>query len=510
MGFYIQFGKVGDEMEKVLQQKKVTKRPFVLIAIMIAMFMSAVEATIVSTAMPKIVAELGKFSLYSWVFSSYLLMQTVTILIYGKLSDLFGRKPVFTFGVIVFILGSLLCGLSTSMEMLILFRFIQGFGAGAVQPIATTIVGDMYSKEERAKIQGYLSSVWGISSILGPALGGFFVMYASWSYVFWLNIPLGILSLIGVWFFFHENMDKQKQSIDYLGSAFVFIGISALMLVLVEGGVRYAWLSTEMLSLMSVSILFFVLFIWQEKRSKNPTMPFEMWRNRLILTSNLTSLTTGMILIGVSSYLPAFVQGVMGKSALVAGFSLTTMSIGWPIASTLAGKLVLKYHYRNVSIVGGIFLIIGAIIFSLLTPVLGPWWAALGSFIIGIGMGLTSTTFIIAIQTTVDWSKRGIATATNLFMRSLGSTVGAAFLGGILNSQLKREIEQAGLSTERVSVDMTNVLLDPILRGEMSSKMINVLEKGLTTGLHTVYMTLVLLSVISFFFIMKMPKKNRE
>lgn len=496
-------------MEKALQTKK-TNRPLVLASIMIAMFMSAVEATIVSTAMPQIVADLGKFSLYSWVFSSYLLMQTVTILIYGKLSDLFGRKPVFLFGVIVFIIGSLLCGLAPSMEMLILFRFIQGFGAGAVQPIATTIVGDIYSKEERAKIQGYLSSVWGISSILGPALGGFFVMYANWSYVFWINIPLGIVALIGVGFFFHENVDKKKQSIDYLGSALILIGISALMLVLVEGGIRYSYFSKEIIGLFSVSILCLVLFIWQERRVANPAMPFELWKNPIISISNVTSLTTGMILIGVSSYLPAFVQGVMGKSALVAGFSLTTMSIGWPIASTLAGKLVLKYHYRSISIIGGFFLIIGAIVFSLLTPELGPLWAAFGSFLIGVGMGLTSTTFIIAIQTSVDWSQRGIATATNLFMRSLGSTVGAAFLGGLLNSRLKREIERSNLSTENVSVDMTNVLLDPVQKEKLSNTMIQVLEKGLTSGLHTVYLALIFLSVISLIFILKMPKKNKD
>jgi len=191
-------------------QKKQTKRPLVLAAVMLAMFMGAIEATIVSTAMPAIVADLGGFTLYSWVFSAYLLMNSVTVLLYGKLSDLFGRKPILSFGIIIFLIGSILCGFASTMHTLILFRLIQGFGAGAVMPIATTIVGDIYTAEERAKIQGYLSSVWGISAITGPAVGGLLVQYVSWHYVFWINIPLGLLALLGLWLFLHENLTKQK------------------------------------------------------------------------------------------------------------------------------------------------------------------------------------------------------------------------------------------------------------------------------------------------------------
>ena len=205
----------GVHMEKALMGGKSTKktnRPIVLASIMLAMFMGAIEATIVSTAMPAIVGDLGGFSLYSWVFSSYLLMNSVTVLIYGKLSDLFGRKPILIFGIIMFLIGSILCGFANSMTMLIIFRFIQGFGAGAVTPIATTIVGDIYSTEERANIQGYLSSVWGISAILGPALGGILVQYVSWRYIFWLNIPLGILSMIGLVLFLHEKVEKKKHT----------------------------------------------------------------------------------------------------------------------------------------------------------------------------------------------------------------------------------------------------------------------------------------------------------
>lgn len=471
---------------------------------MLAMFMSAVEATIVSTAMPSIASELGGFSLYSWVFSSYLLMQVATVLIYGKVSDLLGRKPVFVFGVSIFLIGSLLSGFAKSMEMLILFRFIQGFGAGAVMPIASTIVGDMYTKEERASVQGYLSSVWGISAVLGPVLGGFFVKYVSWVYVFWMNIPLGILAILGVVFFLHEGVEKKKHSIDYSGSILLVVSISALMLVLVEGGVNWDWLSWQVISLLFIFIIGILLFVFHEKRAIEPMMPFHIWKYKAISVSNIASLTTGMILIGVSSFLPAFVQGVMERSPMIAGFTLTTMSIGWPIAATLAGKLVIHIGYRKTTVFGGLSLIIGSIIFITLSPDKGPIWAALGSFFVGVGMGLTTTSFIVSVQSTVGWNLRGIATASNMFMRTLGSAIGAALLGGLLNSRLQTFIVNEGIK-DRVSIETVNSLMDEEQRVNMVESTKTLLQEGLTTALHTVYWAVLVIAIITLFVVFFMP-----
>ncbi|WP_226681026.1 MDR family MFS transporter [Sutcliffiella horikoshii] len=486
-----------------------TKKPLVLAAIMLAMFMAAIEATIVSTAMPAIAADLGGFSLYSWVFSSYLLMNAVTVLIYGKLSDLFGRKPILTFGIIVFLIGSLLCGMATSIEMLIVFRFIQGFGAGAVMPIASTIVGDMYTKEERAKIQGYLSSVWGISAILGPAIGGLLVQYVSWRFVFWVNIPLGILAIIGLYLFLHEGVEKKKHSIDYAGAGLLFVSVSSFMLVMVEGGVRWEWISAPVFSLIALSVITFIFFILQEKRAKDPMMPFDIWQERSILIANSTSLTTGVMLIGISSFLPAFVQGVMERPPIVAGFTLTTMSIGWPIAAMIAGRLLLKIGFRTTSIIGGVALILGSIIFMTLSPDDGPVWAAFGSFMIGVGMGFSTTAFIVSIQSTVPWQKRGVATASNMFMRTLGSTIGAALLGGILNSRIQEHLRENG-ALDQFSLDSTTLLLNEEQRNQLSESMRVLLQDGLTSALQTVYLVVAGFAVISFLLILLLPKKNEE
>ncbi|ART76161.1 MFS transporter [Sutcliffiella horikoshii] len=486
-----------------------TKKPLVLAAIMLAMFMAAIEATIVSTAMPAIAADLGGFSLYSWVFSSYLLMNAVTVLIYGKLSDLFGRKPILTFGIIVFLIGSLLCGMATSIEMLIVFRFIQGFGAGAVMPIASTIVGDMYTKEERAKIQGYLSSVWGISAILGPAIGGLLVQYVSWRFVFWVNIPLGILAIIGLYLFLHEGVEKKKHSIDYAGAGLLFVSVSSFMLVMVEGGVRWEWISAPVFSLISLSLITFIFFILQEKRAKDPMMPFDIWQERSILIANTTSLTTGVMLIGISSFLPAFVQGVMERPPIVAGFTLTTMSIGWPIAAMIAGRLLLKIGFRTTSIIGGVALILGSIIFMTLSPDDGPVWAAFGSFMIGVGMGFSTTAFIVSIQSTVPWQKRGVATASNMFMRTLGSTIGAALLGGILNSRIQEHLRENG-ALDQFSLDSTTLLLNEEQRNQLTESMRVLLQDGLTSALQTVYLVVAGFAVISFLLILLLPKKNEE
>lgn len=498
-----------DQTAETSSPRKQTKKHFVLASVMLAMFMGAIEATIVSTAMPAIVGDLGGFQYYSWVFSAYLLMNSVTVLIYGKLSDLFGRKPILFFGIIVFLLGSTLCGFAASMQLLILFRLIQGFGAGAVMPIATTIVGDIYTAEERAKIQGYLSSVWGISAITGPAVGGLLVQYVSWHYVFWINIPLGILSLAGLTIYLHENVEKKKHKIDYLGAVLLTVAISTLMFLLVEGGSHWSWSSWQALSLLGICGAAFIAFVFQEGRAVEPVMPFSIWKERSIFIANITSLTTGIMLIGISSFLPAFVQGVMEQTPIIAGFTLTTMSIGWPLASTLSGRMLITIGYRKTSIIGGIALVIGSIAFVTMSANSGPLWAASGSFLVGLGMGLTSTAFIVSIQSTVSWQQRGIATAANMFMRNLGNTIGAALLGGILNSRISHYLyENARHLGNKLSVNSVNILLSEHDRNKLPGTVRHLLQNGLTVSLNAVYFIVLIFAVISLILVLFIPKKS--
>ncbi|TFE00313.1 MDR family MFS transporter [Jeotgalibacillus salarius] len=491
------------------ERREIKYRPFILAAVMLAMFVGAIEATIVSTAMPAITADLGGFQLYSWVFSSYLLMSTVTVLLYGKLSDLFGRKPVLTFGMSLFLIGSILCGFAESMEWLIAFRFIQGLGAGAVMPIASTIVGDIYSKEERAKIQGYLSSVWGISAVMGPAIGGLLVETIGWQYVFWINVPLGVLSLTVLWIFLKENVEKNTSPIDYKGAALLSASLTVLLYLLVEGGISIPWLSGAALGMFTVSVLLLILFVRHELRSPDPMMPFSIWKNRAIFIANIVSLTTGVLLIGISSYLPAFVTGVMEESASVAGFTLTAMSIGWPIAATVAGSLLIRIGYYRTSLIGGISLIIGTLLFVLMEPEYGPLWPAISSFFVGIGMGLTTTSFIVSIQSSVPWKLRGAATAANMFMRNLGSTVGVALLGGVLNSSIRSSFENnENQEVKSLGVDAVNRLLEAEQRSQLEPGVLEQLQIAMTNGLNIVYYIVFAFALISLFFILFLPRKE--
>jgi len=486
-----------------------TKRPLVLASLIIAMFMSAIEGTIVATAMPNIVGDLGGFSLYSWVFSSFLLMTAVTTMIFGKLSDLFGRKPIYMIGVTVFLIGSILCGFATSMGMLIAFRFIQGIGAGAVQPIAMTIVGDMYSVKERAKIQGYLSSVWGISAIVGPLAGGLIVQFADWAWIFWMNIPLGIIGMIGVGMFLHEKIEKQKPDIDYSGTFLFFITISSLMIIFIEGGSSWEWTSLPILTLLSLFIIGLVAFLWRQTKAPSPMMPLNLWKNRLIAFANIATFSSGVIMIGLSSFLPTYVQGVMGYSALIAGFTLTMMSIGWPIASSLTGYIFLKIGFRTTAMIGGCFLLFGSLFFILLDPSKGPIMAGIGSFVVGIGMGMTSTTFIVAIQNNVDWQTRGIATASNMFMRMVGSSLGVALLGGILNNRLNRYMSNHNTELdESFSINTINEILDSTVPTELSAETIDLLSEGLEFALSNVYTGVFIFALITLIITIFLPKTN--
>nr|WP_313956960.1 MFS transporter [Bacillus sp. FJAT-22090] len=398
-----------------------------------------------------------------------------------------------------------MCGFATSMEQLIIFRLIQGLGAGAVQPIATTIIGDIYQGEERAKIQGYLSSVWGISAVSGPAIGGILVETIGWKYVFWVNIPLGIIAMIGIALFLHEPVQKNKPSIDYKGAILLTIILSSLLFWLVEGGQTFSWISIVSIGLLIIFGVCFYLFIKWEQKATEPFMPLSIWKNKTILYANIISFFTGVILIGLSSYLPMYVTGVMEQKAIVAGFTLTTMSIGWPLASTVAGRLLPKFGAFKLSLVGTIFLLGGTFSFLLIHATLSPVLVAGCSFLVGIGMGLTSTPFIVSIQGAVNHELRGVATASNIFMRNFGNTVGAALLGMIVNQMLGNYLKDAKSS---YGLDIVDKLLDAEARKLFSFEQLSFFQIGLDNALHAVFLASFTFAVLSFLFVFRIPKKK--
>lgn len=475
---------------------------------MLATFMAAIEATIVATAIPSIVSDLGGFSLFSWVFSAFLLAQVVTIPIYGKLADLYGRKPVFSFGIIIFLIGSVLCGFAKTMDTLILFRLIQGLGAGAIQPIATTIIGDIFSLEERARIQGYLSSVWGVSAVMGPALGAFFVQYTTWAWIFWVNIPFCILAMVGIQFFLQETVQKQERKIDYLGSALIFISISALMIVFIQAGTVWPWISAPVLMLSSVFFVGVIAFIRQERRAAEPIMPLEIWKDSFIVVSNLATFTTGVVLIGISSFLPTYMQGVLGSTPLMAGFTLASMSMGWVVSATISGKIMFKYTYRRVAILGGTWILAGSIVFVTLSDESGWVWAGVGSILIGIGMGFARTVFIVGIQERVGWKMRGVVTSSNMFMNILGNTIGAALLGGVLNIKLAEYFK--GIDGDTLNQDVIYVLLDPVKRATLPNEVLNTMTSALASSLEYVFWGMFIMAALSLILVWFFPSKASE
>ena len=430
------------------------RRPLVLASVMAAMFMIAIEATIVSTAMPQIAGQLGDLHLYAWVFSAFLLTQTATTVVFGKLADLFGRKPVLLSGIVIFVAGSVLCGFAWSMPSLIAFRLLQGVGAGAIQPVSLTVVGDLYSVQERGRIQGWIASVWGISSVLGPLAGGLIIRHLSWAWIFWINVPVGAVAFAGFWTFLHEEVARQQRRVDVLGAGLFTVAIASLMVALTGLGAQGAQGGRSAAPALGLFALSAMLFVVQERRARDPMLTFALWVRRPIATANAASLLGGMAIIGLTAFLPMYVQGVLQRSALVAGFALTAMVAGWPLGSIVAARNFARLGLRATLLFGAALLPTGALAFVALGPGGSPVLAGAGSAVVGLGMGFLSTSAIVIVQDSVGWAERGAATASNMFSRNLGSTLGATVLGGVLNLGLARQGHGA------VGFDQVRQLLD--------------------------------------------------
>ncbi len=413
-----------------------SERGPVLGAVMLSTALIALDSTIIATAVPAVVDDLGGFSQFPWLFSVYLLTQAVTVPVYGKLADVYGRKPLLLFGIAVFVLASVFCGLAWSMPALIAGRALQGIGAGAIQPIGMTVVGDLYTVEERAKVQGYIASVWAASSVLGPTLGGVFSDYLSWRWIFFVNLPLGALAMVALHRRWTERVERRDHRLDVAGAVLLTAGCTLLILGLLEGGSAWAWTSGTSFAVLGAALVLLTAFAAVERRAPEPVLPLWVLRRRILFSGNLAGLGLGALLIGVSSYLPTWAQGVLGASALEAGFALAALTLGWPIAASNAGRLYLRIGFRNTALIGVVLAVLATTWTALLGANAHLWQVAASMFVAGIGLGLSSSPLIVAVQSVVGWDRRGVVTATNMFFRSIGSAVGAAVFGAIANTTL--------------------------------------------------------------------------
>lgn len=411
-----------------------SKRGPVLIALMLSTGLVAIDATVVATAVPAIVHDIGGFTSFPWLFSAYLLAQAVSVPVYAKLSDTIGRKPIMLIGIGLFLLGSILCGAAWSMPALIAFRVVQGLGAGAVQPMAITIAGDIYTLAERAKVQGYLASVWAVSSVVGPTLGGVFASLGIWRGIFLVNIPL---CLVAGWMLvrsFHENIEPVKHRVDYLGSGLLTVSLTLLILGALEGGQAWAWDSGISDAVFAGGAFLFVAFILVERRAAEPVLPSWVVSRRLLATTAMVAFGVGAVMLGITSYVPTFLVGALSTSPIVAGLALAALTIGWPISASQSGRLYLRIGFRNTALIGITVTVIGTGVLAVTASVPNVALVAFSCFIVGLGLGLVATPTLIAAQTSVEWNERGVVTGTNLFARSIGSSIGVAVFGAIANA----------------------------------------------------------------------------
>nr|WP_227978621.1 MDR family MFS transporter [Deinococcus terrestris] len=422
-----------------------------MIGLLVVFLLAALSQTIVGTAMPRIIEDLQGFNLYSWVTTAYLLASTVMVPIYGKLSDLYGRKPILVFGIVVFLLGSALSGLAGEpflgnflgggMNQLIAFRAVAGFGGAALFTTAFTILADMFAPAERARFGGLFGAIFGLASVIGPAVGGFLTDQASWRWVFYVNLPLGLFALFLILAKMPKLTHRMAGKIDYLGAALILLTTIPLLLALTWGGVTYPWDSARILGLFALSAASLLGFLWAESRTKDAIIPLNLFRVPMFSLGNLASFIMGMAFLGVILFLPLFMQMVLGVSATNSGFSMLPLMGGLILSSIVAGQVVARTgKYKPWMLGGAVLLLLGIYLLTFLTPQTTLVDLGWRMFIVGLGLGPSQSLFTLAIQNAVPLNQLGIATSSSQFFRQIGSTIGAAVFGTLLLNNLHTEL----------------------------------------------------------------------
>ncbi len=512
------------------EQPRFTRRETILtmIGVLMVMLLASLDQTIVSTALPRVIADLQGFDRYTWVSTAYLLTSTVTVPIYGKLSDLFGRKPIFLTGIVLFLAGSALSGASQSMNQLIAFRAFQGLGAGALMPIAIAVVGDLFTPRERGKWQGVTGAVWGLSAILGPTLGGWITQYSTWRWVFYVNLPVGIAAMLVLIFLMPTLRSKaQNVSIDYIGAALLVLGTVPLLLGFTWAGVQYAWNSPQIIGLFAGSVVVLTGFVVYEalleRRGGQPILEPSLFKNRIFAVSALVTAIFGMGLFGGIFFIPLFVQGVVGTSATNSGLILTPLMMTSIVGSIVSGQLVSRLgKYKWLAILGMLISVGGTLMLARLSVTSGNTDVLLAMLVLGLGMGFGMSLYTLIVQNAIP-GKIGQSTAALTFFRSIGGTIALAAMGSILNTAylpafqgaLPASIKQAATASPKVAqflgiFNNPQILLQPGVESQLQAgaaqqgpaglalfnQVIESVKVGLTAGIHNVFIMSVVIMVV--------------